>query len=105
MTYDPSGSGRRAELVDVIHRVRNRWRLKLALRGAVIVVAGTLLALLLSASSLEALRFSPGAIIAFRVIALLVFAALVGIGLVVPLRRRVTDTQVALYLEECDPTL
>ena len=70
MAYEPSGSDRRAELVDVIHRVRNRWRLKLALRGAVIVVAGTLLALLLSASSLEALRFSPTAIITFRLLAL-----------------------------------
>ena len=48
----------RTELVDVIRRVRNRWRLRLALRGAVVVVAGTLLALLLSASGLEALRFS-----------------------------------------------
>ena len=92
MAYEPSGSDRRAELVDVIHRVRNRWRLKLALRGAVIVVAGTLLALFLSASSLEALRFSPTAIIAFRVIALLVFAGLVVVGFVQPLRRRVTDS-------------
>src|SRR6266542_1650333 len=105
MAYEPSGSDRRAELVDVIHRVRNRWRLKLALRGAVIVVTGTLLALFLSASSLEALRFSPAAIITFRIVALLVFAALVGVGFVRPLRRRVTDTQVALYLEEKDPTL
>src|SRR3954454_11569395 len=105
MSYEPSGSDRSAELVDVIHRVRNRWRLKLALRGTVIVVAGTLLALLLSASSLEALRFSPAAIISFRGIALLVFALLVGVGLVLPLRRRVTDGQVALYLEECDPSL
>ncbi len=77
MAYEPGSSDRRAELVDVIRRVRNRWRLKLALRGAVIVVAGTLLALLLSASSLEALRFSPTAIISFRIIALAVFAALV----------------------------
>ena len=61
MAYEANGSDRRAELVDVIRRVRNRWRLKLALRGTVIVVAGTLLALLLSASSLEALRFSPTA--------------------------------------------
>src|SRR5689334_12151594 len=105
MSYEPSGSGRRAELVDVIHRVRNRWRLKLALRGAVIVVAGTLLALMLSASSLEALRFSPSAILAFRAVALIVFAALVMVGFVAPLRRRVTDGQVALYLEEKDPTL
>src|SRR6266545_2240738 len=105
MAYEPSGSDRRAELVAVIHRVRNRWRLKLALRGAVIVVTGTLLALFLSASSLEALRFSPAAIITFRIVALLIFAALVAVGFVRPLRRRVTDTQVALYLEEKDPTL
>ncbi len=53
----------RAELIDVIRRVRNRWRLRLALRGAVIVCAGTIVALLLSASSLESLRFTPAAII------------------------------------------
>lgn len=105
MAFEPDGFDRRDELVAVIHRVRNRWRLKLALRGAVIVVAGTLLALLLSASSLEALRFSPTAIIAFRLIAFLVFAALVVVGFVLPLRRRVSDGQVALYLEEKDPTL
>src|SRR3954451_20453866 len=105
MAIEPGGSDRREELVAVIRRVRNRWRLKLALRGAVIVVAGTLLALMLSASSLEALRFSPTAIISFRLIALLVFAGLVMIGFVQPLRRRVTDGQVALYLEEKDPTL
>jgi Domain of unknown function (DUF4175) len=105
MTFEPTGSDRRAELIDVIHRVRNRWRLKLALRGAVIVVAGTLAALFLSASSLEALRFSPTAIISFRVLALLVFSGLVFVGFVQPLRRRVTDSQVALYLEEKDPTL
>src|SRR5690242_11063737 len=95
----------RSELVDVIRRVRNRWRLRLAMRGAVVVVAGTLLALLLSASGLESLRFTAGAIIAFRIISVAVFVGLLLYGLVWPLRRRVTDTQVALYLEECDPTL
>src|SRR5215210_4726701 len=105
MAYESNGSDRRAELVDVIRRVRNRWRLKLALRGTVIVVAGTLLALMVSASSLEALRFSPTAIISFRILALLIFAALLAVGFVQPLRRRVTDSQVALYLEEKDPTL
>src|SRR5436190_8277692 len=105
MAYESSGPDRRMELIDVIGRVRNRWRLKLALRGAVIVVAGTLTALLLSASSLEALRFSPTAITSFRLLALLVFGALVWFGLVLPLRRRVNDSQVALYLEESDPTL
>ena len=55
---DMGDAGHRAELVEVIRQIRNRWRLKLALRGVVVVVAGSLLALLLSASGLEALRFS-----------------------------------------------
>src|SRR5215211_8236572 len=95
----------RTELVDVIRQVRNRWRLRLALRGAVVVVAGTVLALLLSASGLESLRFSAPAIITFRIIIVAVFVGLLLYGLVWPLRRRVTDAQVAMYLEECDPTL
>src|SRR3954470_18857621 len=95
----------RNELVDVIRRVRNRWRLKLALRGAVVIVAGTVLALLLSASGLESFRFSAPAIISFRIVTVAVFVGLLFYGLVWPLRRRVTDAQVAMYLEECDPTL
>src|SRR5436309_2528617 len=95
----------RAELVDVIRQVRSRWRLKLALRGTVIVVAGTVLALLLSASGLEALRFSPGATIGFRIAIALVVVALLIRSVAMPLMRRVSDTQVALYLEEHDPSL
>src|SRR5258706_915490 len=95
----------RSELIEVIRRVRNRWRLRLALRGAVVVVAGTVLALLLSASGLESLRFSVPAIIAFRILTVAVFIGLLLYGLVWPLRRRVTDAQVAMYLEESDPTL
>src|SRR5438552_4106234 len=95
----------RSELVDVIRRVRNRWRLKLAMRGAVVVFAGTVLALLLSASGLESFRFTAPAIIAFRIVTVVVFVGLLLYGLVWPLRRRVTDAQVAMYLEECDPTL
>src|SRR5689334_12638084 len=96
---------RSSELVDVIRRVRNRWRLKLALRGAVVVAAGTVLALLLSASGLEQFRFSAPAIITFRIVTVAVFVGLLLYGLVWPMRRRVTDAQVAMYLEECDPTL
>src|SRR4051812_19274724 len=95
----------RTELVDVIRRVRNRWRARLALRGAVVVLAGTVLALLLSASGLESFRFSAPAIISFRIVTVAVFVGLLFYGLVWPLRRRVTDAQVAMYLEECDPTL
>ena len=96
---------RRGELLEVIRSVRNRWRQRLAIRGAVVVVAGTLLALFLSASSLQALRFSPAAIITFRFVALAVFALLVWQFLARAMRRQVTDGQVALYLEEHDPSL
>src|SRR5262245_15135214 len=98
-------ASQRAELVEVIRKIRSRWRLKLALRGVVVVVGGSLLALLLSASGLEALRFSASAIIALRVLVLGVFAALAAAWLWRPLKREVSDAQVALYLEERDPTL
>ena len=94
----------RTELVEVIRRIRNRWRMRLAARGAVVVFVGTVLVLLLSASTLETLRFSPPAILTFRVLLVAVFAALVAYA-VMPLRRQVTDTQVALYLEEHNPSL
>src|SRR6185436_16453768 len=97
--------GHRAELGQVIRQIRNRWRLKLALRGVVVVVAGSLLALLLSASGLEALRFSGPAIVLFRVLVVAVFATLAAAWLWRPLKRQVSDQQVALYLEEQDPSL
>jgi hypothetical protein len=96
---------RRSELVDVIRDVRNRWRKRLAVRGLVVVATGTILALLLFASGLETLRFSVPAIISFRIIALAVFLGLLYLAFVKPMRRRVTDSQVALYLEESNPTL
>ena len=98
-------AGHRAELVEIIGKIRNRWRLKLALRGVVVVVAGSVLALLLSASGLEAFKFSGPAIIAFRVLVMGVFVALAAAWLWRPLKRQVTDGQVALYLEERDPSL
>ena len=94
----------RTELVEVIRRIRNRWRLRLAARGAVVVFVGTVLVLLLSASSLESFRFSVPAIITFRILALVAFGALV-LYAITPLRRQVSDTQVALYLEEHNPSL
>src|SRR5881227_3250165 len=95
----------RTELVDVIRRVRNRWRGRLALRGAVVVMAGTVLALLLSASGLESFHFSAPASITFRIVTVTVFVGLMLYGLVWPLRRRVTDAQVAMCLEGRLPTL
>ena len=64
----------------------------------VVVVAGSVVALLLSASGLEALRFSAAAIVAFRIVVAVVFATLAALWLWRPLKRQVSDAQVALYL-------
>ena len=97
---DPS-----SELVEIIHQVRRRWRMKLALRGALGVVGLGLLVLVLSALGLESWRFTPGAIITFRIILGVALVGLVGYLLVRPLMRSASDEQVALYLEEHEPSL
>src|SRR5688572_8428262 len=94
-----------SELTSIIRDIRTRWRLKLAVRGASFVVAGFVLTLLLSAYALETLKFSPGSIIAFRFGMVMILGALAGYFFVLPQWRRVTDEQVALYLEECEPSL
>jgi len=92
-------------LVEIIHQVRRRWRYKLALRGAVGVLGLGVAALLLSAYGLESWRFSAGSIVGFRILLGVALTALVGWFLVRPLTRRVSDEQVALYIEEHEPSL
>ncbi|HEX9728917.1 MAG TPA: hypothetical protein VGA37_10465 [Gemmatimonadales bacterium] len=92
-------------LIAVIQRVRRRWRMRLAMRGVAIVVGAGLLMLLFSAYGMDRLRFTPTAVTVFQ---LLTYGCLIGLAvafLVRPLRRRVTDQQVALYLEEHEPSL
>jgi hypothetical protein len=105
MTATNPASTPRAQLTAVISEVRRRWRHKMALRGAAVVIGGTALVLLASSLGIDALRFSPKAILGFRLAALAAVVALVALWLVRPLRRRVTDGQVALYVEEHEPSL
>ena len=105
MTDDVRRDDSSTELVDVIRQVRRRWRMKLALRGALGVLGLGLIVLLLSAYGLESWRFTPSSIITFRIILGLALAGLVGYLLVRPLMRNATDEQVALYLEEHEPSL
>ena len=97
--------GDRSTLLNVIRQVRQRWRVKLAIRGAVGFLAATVVALIASAYALETLRFSAGSILAFRVTLLVVAMACAAWFLVRPLMRKVSDDQVALYLEEHEPSL
>ena len=109
---DSFGEGRAAtwtiatELVDVIRRVRNRWRLRLApagrgrrrrrhgARAAAVGLRPRIVPVQRSGrSSRSASSRSPCS------------SGCSSYGFVWPLRRQVTDAQVAMYLEECDPTL
>ena len=92
-------------LHQIIIEVRARWRMKLALRGVVRVVGVALALLLVAAYGMEWARFSATSIIAARVLMAVAMVASVFYFLVQPLKRRVTDEQVALYLEEHEPSL
>ncbi|HEY3885537.1 MAG TPA: hypothetical protein VGL62_10045, partial [Vicinamibacterales bacterium] len=95
----------RAGLIAIIHEVRRRWRMKIAVRGAALMTGCAAAALILSAWGLQWMRFTPESILVFRILFGIVLAGLAYACLVHPLLRRVTDEQVALYLEEHEPSL
>jgi hypothetical protein len=92
-------------LLGVIRRVRARWRLKLALRGAAIVLGALVVAVLVGAYVMQTAGFAPGAITGVRIAAYVVLAVLLIQYVVRPLLRRASDEHVALYLEEHEPSL
>lgn len=102
-------TGRQLRAAEAVRRavrgVRRRWRLKLILRGAALVAAASLLLFVVSATSLELLRFHPQAVNALRVVLWLATAGLLARFVFWPLLRRVSDERVALYLEEHEPAL
>lgn len=102
-------SGRRlrssARILRIVGQVRRRWRFKLLLRGLALTLAGALLTFLVSASTLEFLRFQPEAVVAFRVVLWLVAGFFLLRWIVWPLFRPISDERVALYLEEHEPSL
>src|SRR5262245_57977827 len=104
MAGEPNGATRQ-ELVDVIREVRKRWRTRMLLRGGIIVVLGALAAIALASFGLQTYKFSPQSVTGFRIGVFTVFAILIAAWLVRPMRRRVNDLQVALYVEEHEPKL
>ncbi|HUG55214.1 MAG TPA: hypothetical protein VMR21_16525, partial [Vicinamibacteria bacterium] len=93
------------ELRQVIRSVRRRWRLKVALRGAALVLAAGLVTIAVSAYAMDHFRYEPWAVTGFRLFAYLTLAALTVRLLVLPLWGRVTEDRVALYVEEHEPSL
>ena len=57
-SWSSSSSGGRHDLVEVIRRVRNRWRLRIAMRGVAILAGAGLGAFLVSSYGLEVFKFS-----------------------------------------------
>ncbi len=96
---------RHDEVVRLVARVRRRWRTRVALRGLAITAALTVAVLFLSAAALERLRFSADAVVWLRVLTWGTLLFSLVWFLVRPLMRRVGNRQVALYLEEHEPSL
>ncbi|HSG09203.1 MAG TPA: DUF4175 family protein [Longimicrobiales bacterium] len=95
----------RAAIVALVARIRRRWRLRVAMQGAARVLLLTLAVLFLSSLALERLRFAPEAVVWLRALTWGTLALSTLLLVVRPLLRRVTQRQVALYLEEHEPTL
>lgn len=93
------------QLLSIIHDVRRRWRTKLLVRGAALAAVCGGAALVLAASGLQWMRFTPQSILAARIIIAVLFGVLAYLLLARPLMRRVSDEQVAMYLEEHEPSL
>lgn len=93
------------ELVEVVGKVRQRWRTKLAMRGLAVAAIIFVLAFFGSIYAIGEYHFAPVAILTARITLAVLFVGLM-IGLVLlPLWKRVSDDQVALYLEEKEPSL
>ena len=95
----------RNRVSDLVRGVRWRWRARLALRGLMWVVGLTAAVTFLAALGLERARFDAGTVVTLRALTWLTLIASTLWFLVRPLLRKVTDAQVAMYLEENEPSL
>lgn len=93
------------QLLEIIGDVRRRWRLKLLVRGAAAFAIALVAALIVAAWGLQWMRFTPESILTARIALGVTVLAAGWMLLVRPLLRRVGDEQVALYLEEHEPSL
>jgi hypothetical protein len=93
------------DLLGIIRYVRARWRAKLAVKGAVRVFVTSVAVFFVLAYAMQWARFTPVSILAARLLLASAVVTAAYFFLVKPLRRRVTDDQVALYLEEKEPSL
>ncbi len=92
-------------VLDLIRSVRNRWRMKLLMRGVAYTGSAALALFVLLSLIASRSGFEPAVIIALRIIGWGAVAGVAWYWLVRPLLRRPSDQQVALYIEEHEPAL
>ncbi len=93
------------QLFGIINAVRKRRNWLLTLRGLAITMAVAAVLLLLTGLAAYKYRYSSGALITLRVAAVLGLIATVYFLLVRPLRRKISDAQLARLVEEKHPGL
>lgn len=93
------------QLLEVVRDVRRRWRVRQLIQGVAVTLGIGFAVFFIATFGIDRLRFEDGAVLAFRILLWVAAAGLVAWFVVRPLLRRVSDTQVALYLEEHEPSL
>ncbi|HMY74800.1 MAG TPA: hypothetical protein PLQ88_23475, partial [Blastocatellia bacterium] len=93
------------QLFGIINAVRKRRNWLLTLRGLAVTLAVAAGLLLLTGLAAYRYRYSSGALISLRVAAVLGLIAVVYFLLVRPLRRKISDAQIARLVEEKHPGL
>src|SRR6185503_19289575 len=93
------------ELLRAIRTTRRRWRLKLLLRGLAVFLLAGFATVGVSVWALDRFHYGDVPVAVTRGLVWIALAALGVRFLVLPFLRRVSDRQVALYIEEHEPKL
>ncbi|HET9424558.1 MAG TPA: hypothetical protein VFO55_04230 [Gemmatimonadaceae bacterium] len=99
------GAGEQGELLEVVRGVRSRWRLKHALRGSAIALAGAFVVYAITALVVHSLNYSEASVLAGRAVCIVALIALAIRFVVMPILPKLRDERVALYLEEHEPSV
>ena len=93
------------QLAGVVRSVRLRWRLRHAIAGATITVVLGFLLIAGGAYAMQAFKYAEPAVLSVRMVAALALLGIVYWFVVKPFLVRAEDAQVALYVEEHEPSL
>ena len=93
------------QLLEIVRGVRRRWRVRQLIQGVAVTLGIGFAVFFIATFGIDRLRFDDGAVLAFRILLWVAAAGLAAWFVVRPLLRRVSDAQVALYLEEHEPSL